>query len=338
MKKNVINLSIGVVGATGAVGECFLQLIDTRGFKIKELRPFASKDSLGHNCRLNNKDWPIQILKEDCFRGLDLVFFSSGDPISKEWAPQAVIQGAFAVDNSAAFRMTKGCPLVIPEINGDLLPGRTEPALIANPNCSTIQLALALNPLKKFGLREVRVASYQATSGAGKAGLNELIHQTKASMERTDFQEPKEFRYPIAFNCLPEIGSFNDAGYCSEEMKIINETRKILCLPQLKVSAFTVRVPTRNVHSEAVWVTLDTEVSRKQLIQSLESQEGLCIHPKPTHYPHTHQVDGTFDVHVGRIHQDLSDPRTWLMWVVGDNLLKGAALNGLQIAEYIYKI
>ena len=333
MGMNMNELSIGVVGATGVVGESFLKLIEKRKFKVKELHPFASGASLGQSCRLNHRNWPIQTLSEGCFKGLDLVFFSSGDHISKKWAPQAVAQGAFAVDNSAAFRMSE--LLVVPEINGDLLSPK--PTLIANPNCSTIQLVLALNPLKKFGLKEVRVSSYQAVSGAGKIGLSELLDQTRAAIEMTDPPEPQEFRHPIAFNCLPEIGSFNEEGYCSEEMKIINETIKILRLPQLKVSAFTVRVPTRNVHGEAVWVTLDKKLSREEFIQSLESQDGLHVHSEPTDYPHICQVNGSLDVHVGRIHQDLSDPQTWLMWVVGDNLLKGAALNGLQIAEHLYK-
>ena len=323
--------AIGVVGATGVVGESFLKLIEKREFGVRELRPFASRKSTERSCYLNHKKWPIRILEEGCFKGLDLVFFSSGDAISKDWAPQAVTQGAIVIDNSAAFRMVEEGLLIVPEINGDLLSHKTR--LVANPNCSTIQLSLALNPLKKWGLREVRVASYQATSGAGKEGLQALLRETIASINAIEMGESSVFPHPIAFNCLPEIGSFNEKGYCSEEMKIINETRKILRLPQLKVSAFTVRVPTRNVHGQVVWCTLDREICRKEFIESLESQDGLCIHPKLADSPHIRQVDGSLDVHVGRIHQDLSDPQTWIMWVAGDNLLKGAALNSLQIAE-----
>ena len=330
-----MGLAIGVVGATGLVGQSFLKLLEKKAFKATKLSLFASRESLGQSCHLNGRDWPLQALSRGCFKDLDLVFFSSGDSISKEWAPQAVAQGAFAVDNSAVFRMVEECPLIVPEINGHLLSKSTEPRLIANPNCSTIQLTLALHPLKKFGLNEVRVSSYQAVSGAGKEGLSELLQQTQAALERTPPPQPQKFPHSIAFNCLPEIGPFNDEGYCNEEVKIINETRKVLSLPQLKISAFTVRVPTKNAHGEVVWVTLNKKISRAEFIESLRSQEGLCVHPKMTDAFPTSQISGSFDIHVGRIHQDLSDPYTWLMWVVGDNLLKGAALNGLQIAEHL---
>ena len=332
--KTIDQISIGIVGATGIVGQTFINLIEKSPLQVKKLRPFASKK--GSSCHLHHRDWPIQTLTRGCFKDLDFVFFASNEQISRKWVPQAVDQGAFAIDNSSFFRLDY--PLIVPEINGQLLSQKTLPRLIANPNCSTIQLVLALYPLKKFGLKEVHIASYQSVSGAGKSGLNEWLDQTKAFIKKTDVPRPKTFRHPIAFNCLPEIGTFNSDGYCSEEVKIINETRKILDLPLLKISAFTVRVPTKNVHSEAVWVCLEEKVSRDQIIESLKTQKSLHVHNDPTSYPHVHQVNGSFDVHVGRIHRDVSDAHTWRMWVVGDNLLKGAALNGLQIAQHIYQI
>jgi aspartate-semialdehyde dehydrogenase len=335
MKTKNKALKIGVVGATGMVGKSFMEILERKKFPVAELRPFASDASLGKVIRLQGKDFPVQTLVSGCFEGLDLVFFSSGDDISKEWAPQAAKSGAYAVDNSAAFRMDPNTLLVVPEVNGDLLKDAKVPQVIANPNCSTIQLVVALKPLQaQFGLQEVRVASYQAVSGAGQAGFDELLDQVRQYDENPN-PTAKTFAMPIAFNCIPEIGSFNEQGYTSEEMKIIKETKKILREPNLKVSAFTVRVPVLNSHAEAVWVTLKKEVSRSELIQALSAGEGLVIENEAKKYATQKEVSGKDPVYVGRIHQDLDDPKTWLMWVVSDNILKGAALNGLQIAEQL---
>lgn len=336
-----MSYKIGVVGATGMVGEAFLQLLSARRFPVKELRLFASDNSLGKTLFFGDRDWPVQTLEEGCFSGLDLVFFSSGDDISKTWAPKAVEQGAFAVDNSAAFRMHPEHPLVVPEVNAQQLPPRNQPSLIANPNCSTIQLVVALSPLKqKFGLKDVRVASYQAVSGAGKAGRDELMDQLQCYLTAQEIPPPATFAHPIAFNCIPHIGSFNDQGFCSEEVKIMQESRKILGLPDLKISAFTVRVPALNSHSEAVWVTLDKEASPEEFFACLEAAPGLKVirQERPEMYPHALMASGQEPVYVGRIHRDPSDSKTWLLWVVADNLYKGAALNGLQIAERIFDI
>jgi aspartate-semialdehyde dehydrogenase len=334
-------MKVGVVGATGMVGEVFMQILTTRGFPVSELRPFASEKSEGQYVQSCGRSWPVQTLKPGCFEGLDLVFFSSGDDISKEWAPQAVASGAFAIDNSAAFRMHADYPLVVPEVNSHTLPKRQNPTIIANPNCSTIQLVVALQALKKFGLKEVRVASYQAVSGAGKAGREELLQQT-AEFQRSGAvtSAPQTFAHKIAFNCIPHIGSFNDSGFCSEEVKIMRETKKILELPQLRVSAFTVRIPALNAHSEAVWVTLADQVSLADMQAALSSMPGLVFQPQnpSENYPTALEASGQYPVYVGRLHQDADDPHTWLMWVVADNILKGAALNGLQIAEQIFDI
>lgn len=321
------------------VGKAFMEIMREHQTPLLELRPFASDASLGKTISLQGRDWAVQTLKPGCFQGLDLVFFSSGDDISREWAPQAVASGAFAVDNSAAFRMDPAVPLVVPEVNGDLLTKGMNPCLIANPNCSTIQLVVALKPLQKaFGLEEVRVSSYQAVSGGGQAAHDELMDQVRT------YENPKPqaqvFPHPILFNVIPQIGSFDETGFCSEELKIMKETRKILNQPELKVSAFTVRVPALNAHSESVWVTLKKSVSREDVCGALERGEGLVLQDNPQRsiYPLAREVSGKDPVYVGRVHRDLEDPRLWLMWIVSDNIRKGAALNGLQIAERIFDI
>lgn len=335
-------LNVGVVGATGAVGEAFLKLMIERNFPVNELRLFASEKSFGQVIKVGNKTLPCEILKENCFKGLDLVFFSSGDDISRKWAPFAVESKAFAIDNSAAFRMSPEHKLIVPEINGHLLPSPDGPReIIANPNCSTIQLVLALTPLAiAYGISKVHVATYQSVSGAGKEGREELLKQIQCLLENPQAElEAQVFAHPIAFNSIPHIGSFNETGFCSEEMKIMTETRKIMDMPQLPVSAFTVRVPTLNGHGEAVWATLDENVSLEKIRQSLNCFPGLQFvsQANPESYPTVRDADGKGPVFVGRVHKDLYDPHTVMMWVVADNLYKGAALNGLQIAERLFQ-
>ncbi|MGZ3691245.1 MAG: aspartate-semialdehyde dehydrogenase [Pseudobdellovibrio sp.] len=333
MKKWNKALKVGLVGATGVVGETFINILEEHAQPIAELRPFASQNSLGLNVELAGKKWPVQILAPGCFDGLDMVFFSSGDDISKEWAPQAVKAGAFAIDNSNAFRMDQGINLVVPEVNGNLINAQSKPQIIANPNCSTIQLVVVLKPLMdQFGLDDVTVSTYQAVSGAGLPGYEELLNQTK-NYQQADHQ-PKAFSKQILFNCIPQIGSFTDDGFSTEETKIMNESVKILSAPGLKVSAFTVRIPALNSHSEAVWVTLNKEATREEVINALGHAEGIAVLDQD--FPTAIDVSGEDPVFVGRIHQDRHNKKRWLMWVVSDNLKKGAALNGLQIAEKIY--
>jgi aspartate-semialdehyde dehydrogenase len=350
MKKNKLNrpLNVGVVGATGMVGKSFMETLEQRSFPVGELRPFASELSLGKAIELSGTSYPIQVLKPGCFEGLDLVFFSSGDDISKEWAPQAVKAGAWAVDNSAAFRLDSAVQLIVPEVNGSELDRAKSPQIIANPNCSTIQLVMALKPLSdQFGLEAVKVSTYQAVSGAGQAAYDELLNVTEATIEWLASHDEVKIRpensvfpKPIAFNCIPQVGSFNEQGFTSEEMKIMLETRKILALPKLKISAFTVRVPVLNSHAESVWVTLKSEVQRSKIAEALAKFEGNLVQDEPSKsiYPIQSEVSGKDPVYIGRIHQDLDDPKTWLLWVVSDNIRKGAALNGLQIAERIFDI
>lgn len=347
MTKLSRSLKIGVVGATGMVGQSFMTTLEQRQFPVAELRPFASEQSLGKSVTLNGKSYPIQILGPSCFNGLDIVFFSSGDDISKEWAPKAVASGAWVIDNSAAFRMDESIALVVPEVNGHLLKSMKNPQIIANPNCSTIQMVVALKPLKeKFGLQEVRVASYQAVSGAGLPAFEELKKQNEylqQDTQRTEISKANgmvnNFPHQIAYNLIPQIGSFYDNGFCSEEIKIMKETRKILGQPDLKVSAFTVRVPVLNAHSEVVWATLKQDITKDQYTQALQSADGIIVEddPKNSIYPMPFKVSGKDPVYVGRIHRDPEDTKLWLMWVVSDNIRKGAALNGIQIAEMLYQ-
>jgi aspartate-semialdehyde dehydrogenase len=333
MKKWKKPLKVGLVGATGVVGETFINILEEYAQPIAELRPFASQNSLGTKLELAGKQWPVQVLKPNCFDGLDMVFFSSGDDISKEWAPQAVKSGAFAIDNSNAFRMNPEIQLVVPEVNGHLLNENSKPQIIANPNCSTIQLVVALKPLlDKYGIDEVTVSTYQAVSGAGLPGYEELLQQTQNYQEMD--HTPKAFTKQILFNCIPQIGSFGEDGFSTEETKIMSESAKILSVPDLKISAFTVRIPALNSHSEAVWVTLKNETTKQDIINTMGSFEGLAV--LDDDYPTPLEVSGEEPVFVGRIHQDRHNKKRWLMWVVSDNLKKGAALNGLQIAESIF--
>ncbi len=325
---------VGLVGATGVVGEKFIQLLTENNFPIEELRPFASERSLGQKIDAYNCE--IQTLKDGCFDGLDMVFFSSGDEISLEWAPKAAAAGAYAIDNSAAFRMNPEHSLVVPEVNSDCLEKMNSAEVIANPNCSTIQLMLPLNALKPFGVSKVRVASYQAASGAGKQGIAELTEQAP-NLNLSEHQAGV-FTKPLAYNCIPHIGGFNDDDFTSEEFKIMNESKKILSLPDLKISAFTVRIPTLNTHAEAVWVTLDKDVSRDEVIAAFKKQDGLTTFENPREYDTPRDSNGKYNVSVSRIHKDLAEENTWILWVVGDNLLKGAALNGFQIAQKLVQL
>lgn len=347
-------INVGVVGATGVVGETFLNLLEEREFPVGELRLFASEASAGQKRTYNDQDIAIRTLSEGAFDGLHLVFFSSGDEISREWAPKAVAAGAFAVDNSGAFRMNAEIKLVVPEVNGDLLPkvapdGRdtARAEIIANPNCSTIQLVVALAPLQKaFGLTAVRVASYQSVSGAGRAGLEELFEHTKLALEGEVMEASNVFPKSIAFDCVPQIGSIGEDGYCSEETKIMDETRKILRAATLSVSAFTVRVPTLNSHAEAVWATLERNAASVADVEAaIDSGEGVEVmrgdrapsSGRPG-YPTQAMASGCDPVYVGRVHRDRANANTWHLWIVADNLRKGAALNGIQIAERIFDL
>lgn len=331
--------SVGIVGATGLVGETFRELLKDSPYSFKELRFFASERSKGLKIPFRDQEFECRVLEDNCFTGLDVVFFSSGDPISKEWAPKAAAQGAIAIDNSAAYRMDEQTPLVVPEVNFDHIENPTQARVIANPNCSTIQLVMVLNALKDFQLQSCRVASYQSVSGAGKEGIADLLEQSRDVLENKEPRAGKNFNPSIAFECQPKIGGYSDDGFCSEEHKIMRETKKILSMPELKMSAFTVRVPTRNGHGEAVWITFDQSVTKEQIestlaecsyIQYLSEENGKTWHSYQ-------EVTGHSDAFVSRLRKDPEFENTWMMWVVADNLYRGAASNGLLIAERIFK-
>ncbi len=332
-------LRVGIVGGTGLVGGEFIKIFEQRKFPIEELRVFASQSSQGQKLRFRKQEIMIKSLEDGCFKNLDVVFFSSGEQLSLEWAPKAVRDGALVIDNSAAFRMNAEVPLVVPEVNGHILKS-FKPMIIANPNCSTIQLVVALAPLQKtLGITKVNVSTYQSVSGAGRDAIEELKSQCLAVLNNNSVT-PNIFPHQIAFNNIPQIGSFEENGYCAEEIKIMNETRKILEMPELKISAFTVRTPSMNSHSEAVWVTLKSKTHREQITTLLNKSPGIQVIDglSESKYPTAIQANGTDPVYVGRIHQDLNDPYTWILWIVSDNLRKGAALNAIQIAEHVYKI
>ena len=320
---------LAIVGATGLVGRHFLHLMERKNIQPEQLSLFASEKSKGQSIEFNNKYHTIEPLKPQCFKGIDIVFFSAGGAISKKWGPQAVQDGAIVIDNSSTFRMQKDVPLIVPEINSHHI--RPSSRLIANPNCSTIQMAIALQPLhQSFGLQSVQVATYQSASGAGASFVKQLKED---SLSILNGGSPSG---PLAFNCIPQIGDIQDDGFSSEDVKMQNETKKILDLHDLLITAFTVRVPTLVGHGEVVWAHLKkAPQSRSQIIDALQQQKGLKVISGVDEYPDNRTTTLKEDVFVGRIHQDSQNPQTCLMWVSADNLLKGAALNSLQIAQFL---
>lgn len=326
-------MRLGVVGATGLVGQRFLDILKPVKKDIKELRLFSRSEK---SCSFDGQKIKTQVLRPSCFKNLDICFFSAGGQVSKLWAAQAEKEGAIVIDNSSAFRRDLDKLLVVPEINGHLLDYK--PQIIANPNCSTIQLVMGLYPLHKaFGLEEVRVVSLQSISGAGKGALDKLKTDSKNILENKSPYETEEME--SAFNCVPCIGPILDSDFCEEEDKIIYESKKIMQIPDLKISAFTVRVPSLNSHSEVVWFSLKkTPQSVKEIEEVLSSYVEVNNSRDQACMPHGRQASGKKDVFAGRIHQDKISKNSWVMWLVADNLLKGASLNGLQIAQKLWKI
>lgn len=350
-------LKVAVVGATGAVGREVLSILQERKFPVAELLPFASERSAGQTLQLNDKSYRIQVLKKGCFEGVDIAFFDASDAVSKEWVPQAAQAGAWVVDNSATFRMDSDVPLLVPEVNGDLLlkriaqsrksgePLTARERILAGPNCSTVQLVVALHPIRnRWGLERVVVSTFQSASGAGAAAMEELSKQTVGIFNQQPVA-PKAFAHQIAFNCIPQIGGFKDGGFTSEEQKIIEESRKILGLPDLRVTATAVRVPTFSCHGESVNVECKKSFEISELRAALEAQPGVEVQDDPAAkiYPMSMPGDdspvegaaGRDAVYVGRIRKDHSVSHGAHLWVVSDNLRKGAALNAIQIGEIL---
>lgn len=346
-------LRVAVVGSTGAVGRELLGLLETREFPVSELVLFASPRSQGRAISWKGKSHRCKVLEAGCFDGIDIAFFDASDAISKEWVPQAAEAGAWVVDNSATFRLEEDVPLVVPEVNGDLLgkrlnrkaAGNLTPRerIISGPNCSTVQMVLALKPIRDlWGIRRIVVSTYQSTSGAGSAAMEELSLQTVGMFNQAPVV-PKAFAHQIAFNCIPQIGGFKEDGYTSEEAKMIAESRKILTLPGLKMTATAVRVPTFSCHGESVNVECEKAFTLEKVRAALVAQSGIKVldDPKNLVYPMGFTASGDLvesatgkdPVYVGRIRRDDSLENGLNFWVVSDNLRKGAALNAIQIGE-----
>lgn len=324
---------VAVVGATGLVGQKMIEVLQERSFPVKELVPLASERSRGETVPFKGKTVPVKVLDNKAFQGVDIALFSAGGEISKEFAPIAASAGAVVIDNSSAWRMEPSVPLVVPEVNPQAAFNHS--GIIANPNCSTIQMVVALQPLHQvFGVKRVVVSTYQAVSGSGKDALVQL------DAEIGGHTVPRMvYPHPIAYNCLPHIDYFHENGFSNEEMKMIRETRKIMDLPLLKISATTVRVPVRTGHSESVNLELEKPFEIDQIRNVLEKAPGVVVldRPEDNVYPLPLDCAGKDEVFVGRIRRDESAENGLHLWVVSDNLRKGAATNAVQIAELLIR-
>jgi aspartate-semialdehyde dehydrogenase len=328
-------VSVAVVGATGAAGQTTLRILEERKFPVRELRAFASERSVGKTVTFRGEEVRVQRIEAAAFKGLDIAFCSAGSAQSKEYAPMIVRAGATVIDKSNAFRMDPDVPLVVPEINPHA--ARRHQGILACPNCTTIVTVMPLKPLHDAGrLTRVIATSYQAVSGAGVNGIAELREQTLA-WARGEAIAPKHFPHPIAFNLIPAIDTFGPNGYTGEEMKLVNEVRKILEAPDILISPTTVRVPVFTCHSIAVTAETERKVTPAKARELFERFPGLSVwdDPAQNRYPMPILVEGQDDCFVGRIREDLSSPSGLCFWVVGDQLRKGAATNAVQIAELL---
>ncbi|MBY0120640.1 aspartate-semialdehyde dehydrogenase [Bacillus sp. S/N-304-OC-R1] len=337
---------VAVLGATGAVGQQMIETLEKKDFPIAKLTLLSSARSAGTKVQFKGAELTVQEATPDSFTGVDIALFSAGGSVSKEMADHAVSHGAVVVDNTSAFRMDEGVPLVVPEVNEEDL--HNHKGIIANPNCSTIQMVVALEPIRqKFGLSKVIVSTYQAVSGSGAAAVEELHEQTKSILNGESFEpailpvKGDKKHYQIAFNAIPQIDKFTDNGFTFEEMKMINETKKIMHLPELQVAATCVRLPVATGHSESVYFEVNEDgVSPEEIKALLKDAPGVVLQDDPENqiYPMPAHCVGKNDVFVGRIRKDLDQPKGFHMWVVSDNLLKGAAWNSVQIAESLIKL
>lgn len=326
---------VAVVGATGAVGETMLEILAERKFPVSEVAALASERSVGREVSFGRKSLVVDDLATFDFSGWDFALFSAGGSVSAKHAPRAAKAGCTVIDNTSHFRLDPNVPLVVPEVNGVILDGWTGGAIIANPNCSTIQMLVAIAPIyRRYGIERINVATYQSVSGAGKSAMEELGRQ---SVDRFNFREPepKAFKAPIAFNVIAEIDVLEDNGYTKEEMKMHRETRKILNDEEIAVNATAVRVPVFMGHGEAVHLETRGPFELDDVRELLSTAPGVQLLDVPERVtPLTHAA-GKDEVYVGRLRRDLSHPHGLNLWVVADNVRKGAALNAVQIAEYL---
>ncbi|NHN28326.1 aspartate-semialdehyde dehydrogenase [Paenibacillus agricola] len=334
--------NVAVVGATGAVGEQIIRLLEERNFPIQNLKLLSSARSAGSKLKFKGNEVEVELATSDSFAGVDIALFSAGGSVSLELIPQAIKHGAVCIDNTSAYRMDAETPLVVPEVNIDKI--NEHKGVIANPNCSTIQLVVALKPLyDRYGMSRIIVSTYQAVSGAGALAIDETLRQTKAVLAGEAI-DPKilpasslPVKHQIAFNAIPQIDKFTENGFTYEEMKMINETKKIMGDDTLQVTTTCVRIPVIYGHSESVYVELNEDFDVEEVKQLLADAPGIVLidNPAEQQYPLATDAAGKLDTFVGRIRRDLSNPRALNMWIVSDNLLKGAAWNAVQIAEYI---
>lgn len=337
MAKEIV---VAIVGATGAVGSQMKEQLIKRKFPIKHIKFLASARSAGKEIEFNNQKYIIEEATPEAFEGVDVAFFSAGGSVSAKLAPEAAKRGAVVIDNTSHFRMHPEVPLVVPEVNREDLAKHN--GIIANPNCSTIQMVVALQPIsEKFGLSKVVVSTYQAVSGSGISAIEELREQSAQWEKGKDVEanilpaKSDKKHYPIARNVIPQIDVFTDNGFTYEEMKMINETKKIMHAPELSVAATCVRVPVVSGHSESVYIEVEQDATKEDIFEVLRNAPGVVLQDDITQqeYPMPIYVEGEDPVYVGRIRQDLDNKKGFHLWVVSDNLLKGAALNSVQIAE-----
>ena len=332
-------MKVAIVGASGAVGQEFLRFLEEQNFPVDELLLFGSQRSAGRTYNFRGKDITVKLLQHnDDFKGVDIAFTSAGAGTSKEFADTITKHGAIMIDNSSAFRMDEDVPLVVPEVNGDDA-FNTPRNIIANPNCTTIQMVVALKPINELSpIRRVHVATYQAASGAGAAAMAELEKQY-SELAAGEKPTVEKFAYQLAYNVIPHLDVFQDTAYTKEEMKMYHETKKIMHAPKLDVSAMCVRVPVMRAHSEAIWVETESPISPEDARKAFASAEGVVVvdNPQQKEYPMPLFVAGKDPVFVGRIRKDLTNDNGLSFWIVGDQIKKGAALNAVQIAQYLIK-
>lgn len=327
---------VAVLGATGLVGREMLKTLEERNFPVEELIPLASPRSAGSAVLYKGEEITVQAVNADSFKNVDIALFSAGGGTSKVWAPVAAKSGAVVIDNSSAWRMDENVPLVVPEINPE--DALKHKGIIANPNCSTIQALVAIWPLhKEAGLLYMNISTYQSVAGTGIKALETLKKEAKDINEGNNISESGVYPHQIAFNLLPHIGAFDEEGISEEEWKMVNESRKIMHLPDLRVSGITVRVPVFRCHGESVTALFDKELTPERAREILSSAPGVTLADDPAKavYPMPVDVAGKDNVYVGRIRRDTGLDNALAMWVVGDNLRKGAALNAVQIAELL---
>lgn len=330
-------MRVGVFGATGQVGGVMRTLLAERNYPVDEIRYFASERSAGKTLPWSDREVVVEDIATADFRGIDVALFSAGGGTSKQWAPEVARAGATVIDNSSAWRMDPRVPLIVSQVNPEDVD-KAELGIIANPNCTTIMMVVALQAIERLShIRRVHVSSYQSASGAGQAAMDELVAQQKA-LANGEKPHVEKFAYQLAYNVIPQIDVFCDNGYTKEEMKMYNETRKIMH-SDIEVSATCVRVPTMRNHAESIWLETESPITVEAAREAIANGEGLTLldNPAERQYPMPLQLESCDDVFVGRIRKDLAHPNGLTLWLVSDQIKKGAALNAVQIAEWLVK-